>query len=235
MAGRYGAGAEGRESEGAVVAVAVWSAPLGGMPRWLHATPPHTEAALEGWVKADPALVRDGLVVVAQQFVFPEQGTARPPVHREQVPLADRRAQKGPIGPGSRRSGAGLRQPPERHVGRGLRFEADSTPRPGARGDSGTGRRPPGLRGRRQPREVSAVVVGVSADEALLRITRHLSERYDVPLSVVELRGFAVPVGRPPHPPRGDRLRRRYLPGSGAGEAGGERGGAVGPSAGVCR
>ncbi|WP_286175676.1 hypothetical protein [Arthrobacter sp. NEB 688] len=45
------------------------------------------------------------------------------------------------------------------------------------------------------PREVSAVVVGTSADEALLRITRHLSEQYGVPLSVVELQGFETPSG----------------------------------------
>ena len=36
----------------------------------MSTTPPETEAALESWVKADPSLVRDGLIVVAQQLVF---------------------------------------------------------------------------------------------------------------------------------------------------------------------
>lgn len=36
----------------------------------MSVTPPESEAALESWVRADPGLVRDGLIVVAQQLVF---------------------------------------------------------------------------------------------------------------------------------------------------------------------
>jgi len=44
-------------------------------------------------------------------------------------------------------------------------------------------------------REVSAVVVGLSADDSLLRIATYLAERYEVPLSVVELQAFTVAPG----------------------------------------
>ena len=46
-----------------------------------------------------------------------------------------------------------------------------------------------------QPREIGAILAGVTADASLLRITDYLSSRFEVPLSVVELRAFRTPTG----------------------------------------
>ena len=178
-----------------MVSVAVWSAPRDGGPRRLIATSPHTEAALEEWVRADPALVRDGLVVVAQQFVFPT---------RERLDLLcienrsrwlvvelkrDRMAREVAaqaldyVSLISDMSTEDLASRLDPH----LQDAPDETKQLVT-----------GLLESEEPespREVSAVVVGTTADEPLLRITRYLSEHYDVPLAVVQLQGFLSPSG----------------------------------------
>lgn len=178
-----------------MVSVAVWSAPRGGRPQRLHATSAETETALEEWVKSDPSLVRDGLVVVAQQLIFPTrerldllcvEGRSRWVV----VELKrDRMARE--VAAQALDYVSLLAAMPTHELASRLAPHLEAAPQ-GTRdlvadllaGESDD-----------NPRDIAAVVVGVTADEPLLRITAFLTEGYDVPISVVELQAFQSPSG----------------------------------------
>lgn len=178
-----------------MVSVAVWSAAASSMPRRLTPAPLETEAALEEWVKADPALVRDGLVIVAQQLIFSTRERLdllcienrsrwlvvelkRDRLAREVAAQAldyvsllaamDAAELAARLGPHLAKVSEDTRELVQALI-------ADESE------DS--------------PREVAAAIVGISADEPLLRITRFLTEQYDVPISVVELQSFRSPSG----------------------------------------
>ena len=198
-----------------MVSVAVWSAPRDRTPRRLMATPPHTEAALEEWIRADPSLVRDGLVVVAQQLVFPTK-------ERLDLLCVENRSRWLVVELKKDRMAREVTAQALDYVSLLGNMSTDDL----------TSRLEPHLQllsednrvlvrellaseDPENPREISAVVVGTSADEPLLRITRYLSEQYNVPLAVVELQAFQSPSG--------DLLIVREETGTdGTGEAGAE-------------
>jgi len=176
-----------------VVSVALWSAPHGGTPHRLPASPPDTEAELENWVKSDPSLVRDGLV--AQQLIFRTRERLdllcienrsrwlivelkRDRLAREVAAqaldyvslLADmsREELRSRLQPHLDAAPQSTRE----LVDDLLAAETDDT-----------------------PRELGAVIVGISADEPLLRITRYLADHHMMPMAVVELQAFTSPSG----------------------------------------
>lgn len=178
-----------------MVSLALWSAPHKGTPHRLTASPPETEAELENWVRADPSLVRDGLIVVAQQLIFPSKERLdllcienrsrwlvvelkRDRLPREVAAQAldyvsllaamPREELQGRLEPHL----ANAPQDTKDLVGDLLEAESAES-----------------------PRDVAAVVVGVVADEPLLRITRYLTDQYQVPISVIELKAFTSPSG----------------------------------------
>lgn len=179
-----------------MVSVALWSATQGGAPRRLTASPPETEAALEKWVRADPALVRDGLVVVAQQLTFPRrerldllciENRSRWLIVELKRNRLSREVASQVLDYASllvQMSASELRSRLEPHLAQAPQdtqaLVADLLSAESAE----------------NPREVAAVVVGIVADESLRRITRYLSEApYQVPISVVELQAFETPSG----------------------------------------
>lgn len=178
-----------------MVSLAVWSAPTGGKPQRLTATPPDTEAALGSWVKADPTLVRDGLVVVAQQLIFSTrerldllciEGRSRWLL----VELKRDRMARDVAAQALDYVSLLAAMSADELAGR-LASHLETAPRETRdlvadllAGESDD-----------NPRDISAVVVGTIADEPLLRITSFLTERYGVPISVVELQAFQSPSG----------------------------------------
>jgi hypothetical protein len=178
-----------------MVSVAVWSAPLGGRPQRLLATSAQTEAALEEWVRGDPSLVRDGLVVVAQQLIFPTrerldllciEGRSRWVVVELKRDRMAREVASQALDYVSLLAAMSAQELTSRlslHLEKAPQETRDLVADLLA-GESED-----------NPRDIAAVVVGVTADEPLLRITAFLTERYDVPIAVVELQAFQSPSG----------------------------------------
>lgn len=178
-----------------MVSMAVWSAPDGGTPRRLPPSPPHSEAVLEEWVRADSSLVRDGLVVVAQQLVFSSrdrldllciEGRSRwliVELKRDRMAREVASQALDYVSLLKEMTVEELETRLSRHLVDAPQETRDLV------ADLLAGETD------ENPRDVAVVVVGISADEPLLRITSFLSEQYAVPISVVELQAFKSPSG----------------------------------------
>ena len=176
--------------------VRAWSVSGEAAPQPLKRLAPSTEALFESWLRLDTSLVRDGLVLVAQQFVFPTkerldllciENRSRWLVielKRNQVPRAAVAQALDYVSQLSEMPVDELRQRLEPHLGKSTDEEMKSLVEQLLSSESDD-----------SPRDVAAVVVGVAADEALLRITNFLTRRHEVPVSVVELQTFVSPSG----------------------------------------
>lgn len=191
-----------------MVSVAVWSVGGNEGPHRLAASPPESEAALEDWVKADPTLVRDGLVVVAQQLIFSSkerldllciENRSRWLIVELKRDRLAREVAAQALDYASLLSDMSQEELRDRLDAHLQKVPSDVRELVDALIDSETDD---------SPREIAAVVVGITADEPLLRITRFLTQKYGVPMSVVELQAFLSPSG--------DRLLLREETGSAA-------------------
>ena len=176
--------------------VALWSV-REGAPRRLAHSGPATEADLERWVELAPEVIRDDLIVVARQLIFPsrerldllciEGGSRwvvielkRGRLAREVVAQAldylslladlDSHALRQRL----EEQGHLAKLAPEQLKTVQELLESEST-------DS--------------PRETAAILVGLAAEPSLLRIVEHLATRHAVPVSVIELQAFSTPSG----------------------------------------
>ena len=156
---------------------------------------PDSETKLETWIEQRPELIRDGLLVVARQLVFPTRERLdllcienqsrwvivelkRDRMAREVVAQAlDYVSLLQQMSAGELRDRLmphlqKLRAPDRELALSLLDSEADDA-----------------------DREVGVILAGVTADPARLRITEMLDRSYSVPVSVVELRAFQTPAG----------------------------------------
>lgn len=175
--------------------IALWSVGTDRLPSRLQPGAPEAEAHLEAWVEQRPELLRDGLLPVARQLVFSNrdrldllclEGQSRWVVvelKRDRMPREVVAQALDYVSQLSSMSTAELRRRLAPHL-----EKLESTTRQlveellSSETDD-------------QPREIGAIVAGVTADSSLLRITDYLSSRFEVPLSVVELRAFRTPTG----------------------------------------
>ena len=174
---------------------ALWSVDSTDVPRRLTRTVPDSETKLETWIEQRPELVRDGLLPVARQLIFPT---------RERLDLLcienqsrwvivelkrDRMAREAVaqaldyVSLLQQMTAAELRERLTPHL---QRLSAADRELAMALLDSETDG---------TEREVAVILAGVTADPALLRITEMLNRTYSVPISVVELRAFETPAG----------------------------------------
>ena len=174
---------------------ALWSVAGTAAPRRLTRSAPDSETNLETWIEQRPELIRDGLLVVARQVIFPTRERLDLLCIENQsrwviVELKRDRMAREVVAQAldyvsllQQMSASDLRERltphleklpvPDRELALNL-LESETD-------DS--------------DREVAVILAGVTADAALLRITEMLNRSYSVPISVIELRAFETPGG----------------------------------------